>query len=293
MHTNTRILTDEELVATLHAKQDLSLEENPNETVSYLFILLVTAATIGTFHNIVRNILKSLFPNEYRNDKKNIQRIAYQFTNMIVNLILGIYGIYHYLEYLPDINSVPIIERISGFHEYSIFGALQVGYNLWALPIGAFFMNEPVSMLAHHVAVLCVGGISCFGRNGFRYHAPFFFGVIEISSVPLAMMNFCKNNRQLVDKHYPNLSLQLRIIFSIVFLVVRVIMWTPLMKDVLRSAALLGWTCRTNACVLGIGCFWLCAFFLTCLQYYWAMLILRGYMGLIKKGVQRVKTKSD
>mmetsp|Transcript_4490 Transcript_4490/g.8630 ORF Transcript_4490/g.8630 Transcript_4490/m.8630 type:complete len:291 (+) Transcript_4490:130-1002(+) len=288
------IFTDEELVATLHTKpKGDSSPANPNETVSYLFILLVAAATIGTFHTVVRNVLKSLFPNEYRNNKKNIQRAAYQFTNMTVNLILGVYGTYHFLNHLPEMSSVTLIERISGFREYSIFGALQVGYNLWALPIGAFFMNEPLSMLAHHVAVLLVGGISGLGRNGFRYHAPFFFGVIELSSVPLAMVNFCKNNRELVDKRYPTLYLKLRILFSLVFLVVRVIMWTPLMKDVLRLSAMLGWTCQTNLCALGIGCFWLSAFFLTVLQYYWAILILKGYMGLAKKALRRSKAKSE
>jgi hypothetical protein len=287
-----KIITDEELVATLHTQTESSLV-NPNDTVSYLFISLVSAAAIGTFHTVVRNILKSLFPKEYRDDKKTIQKAAYQFTNMTVNLILGIYGSYHFLYHLPEISSLSVTERISGFREYSIFGALQVGYNLWALPIGTFFMNEPLSMLAHHVAVLCVGGISCFGRNGFRYHAPFFFGVIEISSVPLAMMNFCKNNRELVDKRYPNLYLQLRICFSVVFLVVRVIMWTPLMRDVLRSSVLLGWTCQTNLCVFGIGCFWLSASFLSFLQYYWAFLILKGYITLIRKGVKRLKTKSE
>lgn len=281
-----RVLSDQELVAQLHTKiRDPNLDHHI-DTMSYLYIILVTAAAIGTYQNVVFNVLKTIFYKDFRDQRKNIRKVAYQITNMTVNLCLGTYGFYHFYTNLPDIDSVPITERISGFPEYAIFGALQVGYNVWALPIGAFFINEPISMLAHHVAVLCVGGISCFGRNGFRYHAPFFFGVIEISSVPLAIVNFCKNNRELVDKRYPNLYLQIRIVFSVIFFIVRVIMWTPLMRDVLRSAALLGWTCHTHLCGLGLGCFWLSATFLSCLQYYWALLILKGYVTIFQNMVQ-------
>ena len=281
-----------ELVASLHTRPDVPFQAQDGEhQTSLIFTVFVMAALCGTFQNVVFNILKTIFYKHYREKRKMFLKTAYQITNMTVNLGLGGYGIYHFFFSLPAMDAVPITERIAGFKEFSIFGAIQVGYNAWALPIGYYFMDEPISMLAHHIAVLCVGSISCFGSYGFRYHAPFFFGVIEISSVPLSIMNFCKNNKELVDGRFPKLFLRIRVIFVVIFLTVRVIMWTPLIKDVLFSSGLLAWTCETNACRIGVGSFWLSSFFLTLLQFYWAVLIIKAVAQISIKTTSKDKVE--
>jgi len=283
---------DIELVASLHTRPDIPfLAEDGERQTSLIFTVFVMAALCGTFQNVVFNVIKTVYYSHYRENRKMFLKTAYQITNMTVNLGLGAYGIYHFFFSLPVMDAVPITERISGFPEFAIFGAIQVGYNAWALPIGYYFMDEPMSMLGHHIAVLCVGSISCFGSFGFRYHAPFFFGVIEISSVPLSIMNFCKNNQELADGRFPKLFPKIRVVFVVTFLTVRVLMWTPLIKDVLYSSALLGWTCDTNACRIGVGSFWCSVMFLTLLQFYWAFLIIKAVAQISIKTTSKNKTE--
>lgn len=266
-------------------------QADTDEFTDLLFTVLVAAAFIGTYQTCIFNILKTIFHQSYGTHRKDFRKIAYQITNLTVNAFLGIYGLYHYAFSVPPINSVPITDRIAGFPEFSTFGALQVGYNVWALPIGFFFMNEAPAMMAHHCAVICVGSISCFCGNGFRYHAPFFFGAIEISSVPLAIMNFCKDNKALTDRHCPKVARVVKPVFAFIFLIVRVILWTPLIADVLRISGLLGMACDTVGCRVGIGSFWLSAFFLTLLQFYWAFAIVQAIIKIIKGDDGRDKKK--
>ena len=282
--------SDLELVSALHDKGSSERDDLP----SLIFTLLVTAAAVGTYNNIIFNILKTIFFKHYLDHRKKFRLTAYQITNMTINLFLGVYGIYTFYFSLPDLESVEITARIAGFKEYATFGAIQCGYNIWALPVGFIWMGEPKSMLMHHIAVIIVAGISCFGTCGLRYHAPFFFGVIEISSVPLALMNFCKNNKDIVESRFPRLLPGCRITFSVFFVLVRVIMWTPLIKDVLYSSGLLVYSCRDVTCVVGVGSFWLSSLFLTILQYYWATLIVKGYLdffGIVSK--PKNKDKKD
>ena len=271
-----------ESVAFLHSHESTT-EAEAEVLTDTLFTVFVFAAFIGTYQTVVFNVLQTVFWKQYSHNRKVFRKIAYQITNLTVNAVLGMYGLYTFSQSVPEMHSVPITTRIGGFPQFTTFGALQVGYNLWALPIGFFFMNETKAMMAHHCAVLCVGSISCFCRNGFRYHAPFFFGAIEISSVPLSIMNICKDHDEYTNKYYPRLSALIRPIFAIVFLIVRVVMWGPLIVDVLRAAGLLGMTCETGACTVGIGSFWLSVFFLTLLQFYWATLILKGIWSMITR----------
>jgi hypothetical protein len=44
-------------------------------------------------------------------------------------------------------------------------------------------------MLMHHVTVIVVASMTLLMTNGFRYWIPYFFGIMEISSIPLAIMN--------------------------------------------------------------------------------------------------------
>lgn len=270
-----------EAVASLHSSESTT-EAEAEALTDILFLVVVTAAFIGTYQTVVFNLLQTIFFKQYSHNREAFRKIAYQMTNLTVNLILGTYGLYTFFALVPPLESVSMSSRISGFPEYATFGALQVGYNLWALPIGLFFMKESKAMMAHHCAVIIVGSISAFCRNGFRYHAPFFFGAIEISSVPLAIMNFCKDHEELTKKHVPGLAGLIRPVFAVVFLVVRVIMWAPLIVDVLKSAALLGMACDTASCKVGIGSFWFSALFLTLLQFYWAHIIVIGIVKLLK-----------
>lgn len=285
--------SDIDLVSALHMQEAPYDDEEASlsRTRDLLLIVLCAAASIAVYHNCVYFALRTIYPSSFRKNQQLFKKGAYQFTNMSVNLFLGLYGIYHYYASVPQMHLVPITERIRGFPEFAIFGALQTGYNLWSLPIG-FVMKEPMAMVGHHIAVLCVGSLSCFSVHGFRYHAPFFFGVIEISSVPLSIMNFCKDNKDMKLKIGKNskgdfplekLGGIIRPIFAITFLLVRVILWSPQILDVLRISGLLGYTCPSGdyVCRTALGSFWLSALFLTLLQFFWGSLVVKGILNAV------------
>lgn len=268
-------------VETIHNKISDSLETDDAMNLgNVIFMIMTTAATIATFHYFLISIMRTYMFLLYKERKNEMLKIAYQCTNLTVNLCLGLFGLYHY-SYLSPISTVPIEERISGYEEYDIFGAIQVGYNLWALPIGAYFVGEKKEMLIHHIFVIVVGSTSVFSRNGFRYHAPFFFGVIEISSVPLALWNFTKSNPDLAEKYLPKLA-RSPFVFIILFLVTRIFLWTPQMLDVLTLAGILYGNCTAISCKVLTSAFLVSSVMLSILQYYWAYLIVKGLVRRLK-----------
>jgi hypothetical protein len=288
-HTN--ILNDMDLVSTLHQHQgesEVPISISVDHAVQYLehlkvigYVFVTTTLVFCAILAILRSVAKS---KSSQNQSKKMTVIAYQITNLCVNLILGLYGLYHYNMTLPSIPSLLITHRITGFQQYANFACLQIGYNLWSLPVGYFLINESKAMLCHHIATICVSSISGFGRTGFRYHAPFFFGLIEISSVPLSIMNYCKNNQEWTKQNCPNLGAVIRPIFAVTFLTTRVFMWTPNILDVLRGCVLLFLTSTDTASLstkIVLGLFTICVVFLTALQYYWGVLIVKGIVKLV------------
>eukprot|EP00956_Cyclotella_meneghiniana_P007901 scaffold10488_cov67-Cyclotella_meneghiniana.AAC.18 len=106
-------------------------------------------------------------------------KASYQLTNLLVNLLLGSLGIYY--ELLSNSHTDhSILNKIIGYSEIRYFAIIQIGYQLWALPIGILFVGEQTSMIIHHVAVIAVA---------------------KISSVPLSVMNAFKNNPEWIKKY--------------------------------------------------------------------------------------------
>ena len=282
------IQKDLELVSTLHESEyNAPLISNYSTAMQNIFyisasITVAFVSFIAALRNISKKKLGTTSSSSYLPDERKL-RIAYQATNLCVNLILGLYGIYHYNFTLPPMNDLTVTERIVGFDHNLMFICFQIGYNLWSLPVGYFLMNESAAMLGHHIATVTVSLISGLSTTGFRYHTVFFFGLIEISSVPLAIMNFCKNNKDLAQEYCPRVRDTIRQIFAAIFLTTRVLMWTPNMRDVLRSAMMLLWTSPSWFTSIILFLFILSALFLTFLQFFWGYKIVKGLIGMVQK----------
>lgn len=284
---------DLELVSTLHESEyNAPLITNYTTAMQNIFYISATITIAFVLLMIaLRNTSKvrggGTSPSNLPDERK--LHIAYQATNLCVNLILGLYGIYHYNFTLPSMNDLTVTERIVGFDHNLMFICSQIGYNLWSLPVGYFFMNETAAMMGHHIATITVSLISGLSTTGFRYHTVFFFGLIEISSVPLAVMNFCKNNKDLAQEYCPTVRDIIRPIFAAMFLTTRVLMWTPNMRDVLRSAMMLLWTSPSWFTSIVLFLFILSASFLTFLQFFWGYKIVKGIADKLQS-MKKVKT---
>lgn len=298
-----RVLED---VAKLHDGQLFS-SSNSQEFVNSVLDILKIALVISIVHIVILQFYTRRRSHRHevkRSSQKNIAdndavdtdarvdsyRDSYQMTNMCVNFVLGCLGIYHYLR-LPS--NVPISERIT-MPDYVLFAKLQIGFNLWAVPVGLLMVNESTTMLIHHACVILIAGMSCFCTAGYRYHCPFFYGLIEISSVPLSIMNMFKNNRKWIENK-PSVYAAVRVTFAVAFLTTRVVMWIPQMFDFLYIISLYFWTCQSPFCYAVNGVNFSNGIFLTCLQLFWASEIVKGLLmmtGLKKRTCSRADTET-
>ena len=106
-------------------------------------------------------------------EKKAAMKASYQLTNLLVNFALGMSGIL----YVMNIDwGESMTNKIIGYAHLKYFSVAQVGYQLWALPVGLFFVGEERAMIVHHVSVICVCSVSAFVSCGFRYYTPYFYG---------------------------------------------------------------------------------------------------------------------
>lgn len=209
------------------------------------------------------------------------RKVCYQLTNFCTNCFLGLSGVYIQTSMLP--NKVTVEEQIVGFNNLIPFSGFQLGYQLWAIPIGLFLINEDGAMLLHHFTVIFVASMSGTFTNGFRYWTPFFYGVIELSSVPLAIMNTFKDNPSWIKKQ-PLLYLIVRLIFAFSFVYVRLVLFVPRHVEYLRQHVIL-WSGHDNRLYQGfMAIVWLCSACLLTLQIYWGSLIIRGLVKVLLPG---------
>lgn len=222
-----------------------------------------------------------------QNDDKRCMKTSYQLTNLLVNLFFGLYGSYICLiKHRSDgflfsslLDTRNVLDHIRGYEQFYIFGSLQVGYNLWSLPVGIIYIHEPLPMIAHHVAVIIICTLTATSHYGFRLHAPFLLGIYEISSVPLSVMNYLKDHREWSEK-YAKMTMECaRVSFAILFLSVRMLLGTPHSVNCIRGA----YAVMTNDEIDmhwiwkgWIGLVWLSEVVLQCLQIYWSWLIVKG-----------------
>jgi len=259
--------------------------EDHKEAITWV---LSIAAVITLIHFVLLQIVKVLQGNKGGPTPHATWKASYQLTNLLVNLVLGCVGIYYQL-YIVKWDET-IIDRIVGHEHMMFFSATQVGYQLWALPIGIIFIGETKSMIIHHVAVICVGSVTAFISCGFRYFTPYFYGMIEISSVPLSVMNAFKNNPHWIEK-YPNVYKNVRLVFGITFLLVRVVLWTPIYGNFFSLVSMLLYSSDIYSTQIILTIFTLASLVLTILQYFWASKIIAA---LVKGGREnKVAKKLD
>lgn len=213
------------------------------------------------------------------------RKVSYQLTNFVTNLCFGLAGLYY--EYTLPHKDLQVEQTTTGFNHLVYFSAAQIGYQVWAIPLGVFFTGEQWPMIVHHFTVIVCASMSGFLASGFRYWTPFFYGLVELSSVPLAVMNCFKDNAVLA-KRYPGLYRNIRLIFAATFLYIRIVMFVPRQYMFLRDQFLLVSTRPIFAYQIFMGTVWLSAFFLLILQMYWASLILKGLF----RGSPRAKTEA-
>ncbi len=261
------------LFSEIHKMSTFLDPENNSDSIRFIAYV---AGVITIAHLLLLQVVKAILEHrgESAADKEKASAAAwkasYQLTNFLVNLVLGCLGIYFQMKLPWDASTM---DKIVGYEHVKLFAVGQIGYQLWALPIGIIFIGETKQMIIHHVAVICVCSTSAFIRCGFRYYNPYFYGLIEISSVPLSIMNAFKDNKHWI-KLYPEVYSTVRLVFGCLFLLVRVVLWTPFYWNFFALELMLLYSSESIVTKLILATFLIASLVLTVLQYFWASKII-------------------
>lgn len=209
-------------------------------------------------------------------------KIPFHATNFVVNTFLSIAGMYVWF-YVFVIEESTDESKATGYYSVAYFGCFQMGYSLWSTPIG-IMMGEKSEMLIHHISVIVTSAVTIMFTLGCRYHAVYFYGVMEISSIPLVIMNVCKDNAELKRKHAGLYSLA-RTIFAVAFLIFRVVLLLPIW---IKYVQLLMFYSEgyEGIALYSVRALFYPSLFLMILQLYWAYLILKA---IFKRGKSEEK----
>lgn len=224
------------------------------------------------------------------NSAAAIRRLTYQITNLITNSFIGLLGLYAQYHLLPENPTVK--EKIQGSDQLAILGSIQIGFQVWSIFMGLFVVEESVAMLAHHGCVICASFKVTFMTNGFRYFAPLAFGMTELSSVPLAIMNAFKNNKSWIDAR-PQFYGCIRAVFAATFLFVRIYKFVPQHLEYLKLSFLVPYLAQDHDAWYRTYMFtnWIGACFLLYLQLYWGYLIVSGMLKFLFDNQVKVQRK--
>ena len=133
-----------------------------------------------------------------------------------------------------------------------------------------------ITFVLHHLIVLCLAWVALRYR-AFYYYGAYFMGVIELSTPLLSVVDSMRDFPKLGDA-YPMANEICRVAFGIVFLAVRVVGWIPVSIHFWRDClGLFEDGADLHTMPLWVPGFWLATHAaLSCLQLYWASLIVRA-----------------
>jgi len=227
---------------------------------------------ISLYHGFFWKIFSANFPD------KDFATISYRWVNLSVNLGFSVVGTYYWFFLLETLNGW---ERIMAPTSLAFFANWQLAYQIWSITVGLIFVNESPIMIFHHIFVIATAFSSSFLTMGMRYESVYFFGVTESSSIFLAIMNFFKDSPDLQNQ-YPRMYSIVRQLFSVTFLLVRVVIFLPNICDYfgdLASAASVSKGIASIFVYMGI----ISGVALTFMQVYWAWLIVKAFLKIYLK----------
>lgn len=134
-----------------------------------------------------------------------------------------------------------------------------------------------VQHLIHHGACCVIALIVLMnGPHGcLLYYTAFFFGVTEVSSVPLAVVDFFRMHKSLAEK-YSTVNEMVRVAFAVLFLLIRCIYWPFVCVDFWINSL------NSGAPELLLVIWYIANIGMTCLQYYWGALVVKGIIRKLK-----------
>jgi len=220
--------------------------------------------------------------------------IAYEFTFGVFCSWFFYYGLvlYYQLHGVDDLYTEPLLSNPYYGRSVNVVQNIlypMMWYQIWNL-FFTFWIKDlfVLEQVAHHILT---GAIQYIGFPGFlNYHAYFFIGIVEMSNIPLAIVDLTRYDPDF-EKRWPKLYSAMRIFFVLGFVVTRNILWpliaTPCMIDLYNTIQ------EGKAHSVFVVCaFMFATTCLTYLQLVWGYKIIRmslgHFFGFGRKKVKKV-----
>ena len=227
-----------------------------------LFVSFVAAA----------RVLKSILPHGLRRKSKSPLHVclAYQIVStacMFRLSYLGWYGIVHD----PGDMTTPVQRVYGATNTGTTLGYFMANYQLWNFAVSLLIPQyRTVPLLLHHATTALLAFLTT--TPYLQTYSLFYCGISEISSIPLAIVDVDK----LVDLDRKNLVMISRAVFAILFILLRVVVWTAVnasfYRDMVSLSVLDAYSILFVTSNVG----------LTGLQYYWASKIVNSARKMMK-----------
>ena len=227
-----------------------------------LFVSFVVAA----------RVLKSILPNGLRKKCKSPLHVclAYQIVSTVCVFRLSYLGWYGIVHDLGDMTTP--VQRIHGStNTGTTLGYFMGNYQLWNFGVSLLIPEyRTVPILLHHSISALLAFLTT--TPYLQTYSLFYSGIVEISSIPLAIVDVNK----LVDLDQKNLVMISRAVFAVLFILLRVVVWTAVNASFYRDMVSL--SVLDAYCIVfvtsNVG--------LTGLQYYWASKIVKSVRKMMK-----------
>jgi hypothetical protein len=219
-------------------------------------------------------VLSCLLPSfeSFKSQKDKPQAAAQKMIEFCSFVVLACAGTYMWFFDAAFVEAFKDDKVFAGYDLSRNFVIYMVGFQIWDF-MSSVVCGYAYAHIIHHFAVfvLCLIVLTN-GPNGFLlYYAPFFLGVTEISSVPLAIVDVFRTSK-LLAKSYAGFNELVRTLFAVTFLAFRGVYWPFVVIDFFRET----WASEASAGLLAT--WYIACIGLTGLQYYWASLIIKGAM---------------
>lgn len=247
---------------------------------------VLTAWTVGIplFHLVVVLSFRFLgvLPNRAKKGCRESDIVAFCLVAAVVVTFcaaIGCIGIYDVFDVIDNKNIF-----VDKFYSESTFVTNylvipMLVYQIWNLTVTIILSDlRTPDAIGHHIVT---GLLAYFGLWPYgQYYALFYFGVAELTSIPLNLVDIFKYLPQLAET-YPTVNSFAKGSFIIGFFVIRIIIWPVVSYELFFGCLdlIMNKTAHSNFVV---GFFLFANTFLTFLQFYWGFLIAKKLLKMSK-----------
>eukprot|EP00931_Biecheleriopsis_adriatica_P091383 TRINITY_DN65267_c0_g1_i1.p1 TRINITY_DN65267_c0_g1~~TRINITY_DN65267_c0_g1_i1.p1 ORF type:complete len:296 (-),score=32.24 TRINITY_DN65267_c0_g1_i1:39-926(-) len=212
--------------------------------------------------------------------------LAHQCVTLPLMLVMTLTGMQAW--FAPGDFSEALEERVFGRNATGEYLA-QVAFGsmvMWDIPTGLLTKSlRKADMMAHHFLMAFLAFLACTPL--FSCYIPFYFGVIELSSVPLAIVDIFHPSQlqELTHKYRALRAINevCRPCFALLFLLVRGLYFPYVMANYsLPDIWAMTRESESASQSLKYGIVLVSAVALTCLQLYWASLVVKQVSKALK-----------